>query len=72
MNINDINREAFLFCSANHKKLVNDKRMSMEDYETFLLLGKDRDGNYILSGKTWVQPCVKGSGPLIEKVRMLL
>lgn len=34
-------------------------------------LGKDRNGQYILNGKTWVKPCIKGNGELIKKTRII-
>lgn len=34
-------------------------------------IGKDRDGEYNQHGRTWVNPCVKGEGDLIKKVRII-
>jgi hypothetical protein len=34
-------------------------------------VGKDRDGNYWVKGRTWVKPCVKGNGDLIVKTRLM-
>lgn len=34
-------------------------------------IGKDRDGYYNQTGRTWVIPCVKGEGELIKKVRAI-
>lgn len=34
-------------------------------------VGKDRDGVYQIKGKTWVNPCTKGSGELIKKIRVI-
>lgn len=34
-------------------------------------LGKNREGLYCENGRTWVKPCVKGNGDLIEKLRIL-
>lgn len=33
-------------------------------------IGKNRDGEYGIIGKTWVNPCVKGNGELIKKIRL--
>lgn len=35
------------------------------------MLGKNREGDYVVVGNTWVKDFVKGSGPLIEKTRIL-
>ena len=34
-------------------------------------IGKDRDGNYCMIGKTWVNPCIRGDGPMIEKLKII-
>ena len=34
--------------------------------------GKDRDGNYIVLGSTWVSACIKGQGKLIKRPRVIL
>lgn len=34
-------------------------------------VGKDRDGSYIVNGRTWINPCIKGAGQLTEKIRVL-
>jgi hypothetical protein len=34
-------------------------------------IGKDRDGEYNQIGKTWVNPCVKGKGELVKKIRVV-
>lgn len=34
-------------------------------------IGKDRDGNYVVRGQTWVNPCVKGKGELVTKQRVV-
>lgn len=34
-------------------------------------IGRDRQGNYCVSGMTWVRPFVKGNGELIEKIRVI-
>lgn len=33
-------------------------------------IGKDRNGEYNQNGRTWINPCVKGKGELIKKVRI--
>lgn len=35
------------------------------------MLGKDREGDYSIVGRTWIKDFVKGEGPLIEKTRIL-
>jgi hypothetical protein len=35
------------------------------------MVGKDREGDYCIVGRTWVKDFVKGDGPLIEKTRIL-
>ncbi len=34
-------------------------------------IGKDRHGEYNQLGRTWVNPCIKGDGELIKKIRIL-
>lgn len=34
-------------------------------------IGKDRDGEYGISGYTWITPCVKGRGELVRKIRLI-
>lgn len=34
-------------------------------------LGKNRDGDYVVNGKTWVTESEKGQGPLITKTRLV-
>jgi hypothetical protein len=34
------------------------------------MIGKDREGEYCIVGRTWVKDFVKGDGPLIEKTRI--
>lgn len=34
-------------------------------------LGKDREGNYVISGKTWVKNHVRGDGEYIQKARVI-
>lgn len=33
-------------------------------------IGKDREGNYRIVGRTWIKNFIKGKGPLIEKERI--
>lgn len=40
-------------------------------WRTIKGIGKSREGNYDVVGKTWVNPCIKGDGPLIEKIRVI-
>ncbi len=40
-------------------------------WRTVKCIGKDRDGNYGVFGKTWVNPCIKGDGELIKKLRIV-
>lgn len=35
------------------------------------MIGKDREGEYCIVGRTWVKDFVKGDGPLIEKTRII-
>ncbi len=34
-------------------------------------IGKDRNGEYNQIGRTWVNPCTKGSGELVKKIRVI-
>lgn len=34
-------------------------------------IGKDRSGNYLIPGHTWVTPCIKGKGELVKKTRLV-
>lgn len=34
------------------------------------MIGKDREGEYCIVGRTWIKDFVKGDGPLIEKTRI--
>lgn len=34
-------------------------------------VGKDRNGEYNQLGRTWVNPCIKGDGELIKKIRVI-
>lgn len=35
------------------------------------MVGKDREGEYVIVGNTWVKDFIKGEGPLIEKTRII-
>lgn len=30
----------------------------------------DREGEYVIVGRTWVKDCIKGDGPFIKKTRI--
>ena len=34
-------------------------------------IGKNRQGQYEMNGITWVNPCIKGDGPLVKKLRVV-
>lgn len=34
-------------------------------------IGRDREGDYCIVGRTWVSDFIKGEGPLIEKIRLV-
>lgn len=43
----------------------------MGHWRTVPTIGKDRQGNYVVPGRTWVAPHERGEGPLIHKTRLV-